>query len=62
MIQLSSSQRFDREILFFILMKIYQLLKIARPLKKNVNNVQLLFINIQHRNANKFYLLRINSH
>ena len=62
MIQLLSSQRFDREILSFISMKIYQLLKIARPLKKNVNNVQLSFVNIQHRDADGLYLLRVDSH
>ena len=62
MIQLLSNQRFDREIFFFILMKIYQLLKIARPLKRNVNNIQLSFVNIQYRDADEFYLLRVNSH
>ena len=62
MIQLLSNQRFDREILSFILMKIYQLLKIAKSLKKNINNVQLSFVNIQHRDVDEFYLLRVNSH
>ena len=62
MIQLLSNQRFDREILSLILMKIYQLLKTARPLKKNVNNVQLSFVNIQHRDVDELYLLCVDSH
>ena len=62
MIQLLSSQRFDREILSFTLMKTYQLLKIARLLKKNVNNIQLSLVNIQHRDVDELYLLRVDSH
>ena len=62
MIQLLSSQRFDRGILSFTLMKTYQLLEIAKSLKRNVNNVQLSFVNIQHRDVGELYLLRVDSH
>ena len=46
MIQLLLSQHFDRKIFSLILIKIDQLLKIAKSLKKNVNNVKLSFVNI----------------